>query len=95
MNTAALKNAAIAKAKGAVSSSSASSNGAANGGASKKRRGNNQLKPIITNESGGADSKASTSSTMNKYVVPALFASMLSRGWKGRKEAEAWPGGRG
>lgn len=76
MNTAAIKNAAIAKAKSAVSSTSTASNGnAANGGASKKRRGNNQLKPIITNESGGekdrATSAASTNSNMNKYVIPS------------------------
>lgn len=93
MNTAALKNAAIAKAKGAVSSSSASSNGAANGGASKKRRGNNQLKPIITNESGGvdkgsADSKGSTSSTMNKYVVLALCVNLVS--YQGLEEGRRW-----
>ena len=81
MNTAAIKNAAIAKAKGAPSSSSApaTANGSANAsassnanGASKKRRGGNQLKPIITNESGKAGQKdretsaASASSNMNK-----------------------------
>ena len=75
MNTAAIKNAAIAKAKGAVSSTSASNGATSNGGASKKRRGNNQLKPIITNESGGVSEKdratsAASTSSMNKYAIP-------------------------
>lgn len=82
MNTAAIKNAAIAKAKGTVSNSV--SNGNANGGASKKRRGNNQLKPIITNESGAGDkdretSAASTNSNMNKYVIPQFQIEGLER----------------
>ena len=54
-----IKNAAIAKAKSAVSGTSAA-NG--NGSASKKRKGNTQLKPIITNESGASDRGSSAAS---------------------------------